>query len=181
MRWLKISRGAYQPCFEHSYPDVGVSLSCVAVLAFVSSLHSSLANLATAQTAVEAAKVAAEIDRVASNLPLESRTVITRLTMLRELPGGVWKTHSGDVAHGEDVNLDESGWQTQAVPGNASNDAVWFRQTYTVPGDAERVRPDRLSHLVSVSCRCQRADAGDSLLQWAARCARRRSRARGPV
>ena len=105
---------------------------CVAVLAFVS-VASSLANLATAQTAVEAVKVAAEIDRVASNLPLESRTVITRLTMLRELPGGVWKTHSGDVAHGEEVNLDESDWKTQAVPGKASNDAVWFRTTYIVP------------------------------------------------
>ena len=67
---------------------------------------------AQAQTAVEAAKVAAEIDRVASNLPPESRNVITRLTMLHELPGGAWKMHSGDLAHGEDVNLDESGWQT---------------------------------------------------------------------
>ena len=41
---------------------------------------------AGAQTAVEAAKVAAEIDRVASNLPPESRTVIKRLTLLGELP-----------------------------------------------------------------------------------------------
>ncbi len=88
---------------------------------------------ATAQTAVEEAKVAAEIDRVASNLPPESRTVITRLTMLRELPSSAWKMHGGDLAHGEDVNLDESGWQAITIPGNASNDAVWFRQTYTVP------------------------------------------------
>ena len=38
---------------------------------------------ATAQTAVEAAKVAAEIDRVAGNLPADSRNIITRLTLLR--------------------------------------------------------------------------------------------------
>ena len=88
---------------------------------------------ATAQTAVEAAKVAAEISRVASNLPPESRDVITRLTMLRELPGGAWKMHGGDLAHGEDVNLDESSWQTFPVPGSAPNDAVWFRTTYIVP------------------------------------------------
>ena len=69
---------------------------------------------ATAQTAVEAAKVAAEINRVASNLPPESRDVITRLTMLRELPGGAWKMHAGDLAHGEEVSLDESGWETFA-------------------------------------------------------------------
>ena len=28
--------------------------------------------------------------------------------MLRELPGGVWKMHSGDLAHGEDVNTSTS-------------------------------------------------------------------------
>ena len=107
-------------------------ISGVAVLAFASAA-TFLTTRASAQTAVEAAKVAAEIDRVASNLPPESRNVITRLTMLRELPGGVWKMHSGDLAHGEDVNLEESGWQTFAVPGRAPNDGVWFRQTYTVP------------------------------------------------
>ncbi len=103
-----------------------------AVLIFASAL-TLVATRAQAQTLVEAAKVAAEIDRVASNLPPESRTVITRLTMLRELPGGVWKTHGGDLAHGEAADLDESGWQTMTVPGHASNDAVWFRTTYTVP------------------------------------------------
>jgi alpha-mannosidase len=92
-----------------------------------------LSPRANAQTAVEATKVAAEIDRVASNLPPESRNVITRLTMLRELPGGVWKMHSGDLAHGETANLDKTGWQTLTVPGHAPNDAVWFRTTYTVP------------------------------------------------
>src|ERR1700757_661254 len=107
-------------------------ICCISVFAVVSAATVFTAR-ATAQTAVEAAKVAAEIDRVASNLPPESRNVIKRLTMLSELPSGVWKTHSGDLAHGEDVNLDESGWQTFPVPGRASNDAVWFRQTITVP------------------------------------------------
>ena len=107
-------------------------ISGIAVVA-VASAATLFTPRATAQTAVEAAKVAAEIDRVASNLPPESRKVITRLTMLRELPGGDWKTHSGDLAHGEDVSLNESGWQTMAVPGHAPNDAVWFRTTYTVP------------------------------------------------
>ncbi|MGA7243983.1 MAG: glycoside hydrolase family 38 C-terminal domain-containing protein, partial [Terracidiphilus sp.] len=110
------------------------SSACFAAVIFLTPFIAVSANTnAAAQTAVEAAKVAAEIDRVAHNLPPESRNVITRLTMLHELPGGVWKTHSGDLAHGEDVNLDESGWQAFAVPGKASNDAVWFRQTYAVP------------------------------------------------
>ncbi|HMG85247.1 MAG TPA: glycoside hydrolase family 38 C-terminal domain-containing protein [Terracidiphilus sp.] len=103
-----------------------------AVLAVASAVMP-LAPRAAAQTAVEAAKVAAEINRVASNLPPESRDVITRLTMLRELPGGAWKMHGGDLAHGEDASLDESSWQTFPVPGRAPNDAVWFRTTYLVP------------------------------------------------
>ena len=86
-----------------------------------------------AQTAVEAAKVAAEIDRVASNLPPASRAVITRLTLLGDLPDGAWKMHGGDLAHGEATDLNDSGWQTLQMPGQAPNDAVWFRQTYTVP------------------------------------------------
>src|ERR1700738_357834 len=102
----------------------------VAVLVVGASL---LAGPAYAQTAVEAAKVAAEIDRVASNLPAESRAVVTRLTLLGQLPDGAWKMHSGDLAHGEEANLDESGWQAFPVPGKAPNDGVWFRQTYTVP------------------------------------------------
>ena len=77
--------------------------------------------------------MAAEIDRVAHNLPPESRSVITRLTLMRELPEGTWKMHSGDLAHGEATNVDESGWQAIRVPGEAPNDAVWFRQTYTIP------------------------------------------------
>jgi alpha-mannosidase len=92
-----------------------------------------LTGPAYGQTVVEEAKVAAEINRVASNLPADSRTVITRLTLMRELPDGEWKMHSGDLAHGEGTNVDESGWESFEVPGKAPNDAVWFRQTYTVP------------------------------------------------
>ena len=88
---------------------------------------------ATAQTAVEAAKVAAEVARVAGNLPPESRAVIQRLISLRELPVVAWKMHPGDLAHGEAVNVDESSWQAIKPEGKAPNDAVWFRQTFVVP------------------------------------------------
>ena len=88
---------------------------------------------AAAQTEVERARVAAEVARQAGKLPVESQEVITRLTLLGELPDGVWKTHSGDVAHGEDPKLDDSSWETAKIPGEAPNDAVWFRQTITVP------------------------------------------------
>jgi alpha-mannosidase len=80
-----------------------------------------------------AAQNLADAARVAASLQPESRTVLARLSGLHELPDGVWKTHAGDLAHGEALNLDESGWQAIAVRDKAPNEAVWFRETYTVP------------------------------------------------
>ena len=85
---------------------------------------------AKAQSAEDAAKIAA-------SLQPESQAVIARLSGLPSLPEGAWKMHQGDLAHGEAVNLDDSGWQTIAPKGTAPNDAVWFRQTYTVPQTLE--------------------------------------------
>ena len=84
------------------------------------------AGRAQGQTAEEAAKIAA-------NLQPESQAVIARLSKLPDLPDGTWKMHSGDLAHGEAVNLDDSGWETIAPRGTAPNEAVWFRQTFEVP------------------------------------------------
>ncbi len=107
-------------------PVGGLVLGC-AIVALMA------AGSVSAQTVVEAARVAAEVNRVAGNLPEQSKNVITRLTMLRELPDGDWKTHSGDLAHGEAVDLNESDWKPIAHNSKAPNEAVWFRQTYTVP------------------------------------------------
>ena len=65
------------------------------------------ARYAQAQSADEAAKIAA-------NLKPESQSVIARLSALSNLPDGTWKMHTGDLAHGEALNLDESSWQTIA-------------------------------------------------------------------
>jgi alpha-mannosidase len=92
----------------------------------------SVAVQSRAQSAVEAAKIAAEVKRVAGQLPAESQAVLTRLGMLSELPDVAWKMHTGDMAHGEAADLDESGWQV--IPrGQAPKETLWFRQTYTVP------------------------------------------------
>ncbi len=74
-----------------------------------------------------------EMARATQLLPPDSRVVAERLAGLRELPAGTWKLHVGDVAHGEDVNLDDSSWQTISVRDKAPNEAVWFRQTIEVP------------------------------------------------
>jgi alpha-mannosidase len=60
-------------------------------------------------------------------------SVIGRLSNLQSLPDGAWKTHTGDVAHGEAVNLDESGWRPVPKDGKVGTDAIWLRQTYKVP------------------------------------------------
>ncbi len=84
------------------------------------------------QVAAQDAKQVSEIVEHAK-LPQASSDVLQRLTTLRELPDGQWKTHSGDVAHGEAVNLDESSWKPIKPVSAAPNDAAWFRQTVTVP------------------------------------------------
>jgi alpha-mannosidase len=98
-----------------------VRLACVAGLMGASLL----AGRAGAQSA-------AEVTKIAAALPANAQAVIERLSGLRELPDGTWKMQAGNVAHGEAINLDESGWQPISK-GPAPKDAVWFRQTYVVP------------------------------------------------
>src|SRR5208282_3007749 len=101
---------------------LGAALACFVAIA----VFALFAAGAQAQSAEEAAKIAA-------NLKPESQAVIARLSAISHLPDGTWKMHSGDLAHGEATKLDESSWQSIAPRSEAPNDALWFRQTYTVP------------------------------------------------
>jgi alpha-mannosidase len=98
--------------------------------AFLSMLTAAILLAGAGRLAAQSANDAAKI---AAGLPPESRAVIERLSGLRELPDGVWKTHAGDLAHGEAVSLDESAWQVIKPGSDAPKEAVWFRQTYQVP------------------------------------------------
>src|SRR5580698_5473497 len=82
-------------------------LCCV----FAAAALLALAGRAAAQTAVEEARVAAEVAKITEGLQPQSQAVIQRLTTLRQLSSGNWKTHAGDLAHGEAIGLDESSWQ----------------------------------------------------------------------
>jgi len=75
----------------------------------------------------------ADFEKAAGLLPTDSRAVVDRLGSFGDLPDAGWKMHAGDLAHGEDVNLDDSSWQTIAPHTQAPKDAVWFRQTFEVP------------------------------------------------
>jgi alpha-mannosidase len=80
-----------------------------------------------------AAQRGSEVGRGLALLPPQSRAVVERLMSLSQLPVGTWKTHEGDLPHGEAVNLDESGWQDAAIGAHFSTSAVWFRQTIQLP------------------------------------------------
>jgi alpha-mannosidase len=71
--------------------------------------------------------------KIVASLPTEAQTVVARLTTLSELPDAGWKMHSGDLAHGETIGLNDADWQAIAFNAKAPKDAVWFRQTITVP------------------------------------------------
>jgi len=76
---------------------------------------------------------ATELQRAEVLLPAPSRNVVEQLLGLAQLPAGPWKMHAGDLAHGESVRLDDSGWQTIAPGASTSKDAVWFRLTVQIP------------------------------------------------
>ncbi len=74
-----------------------------------------------------------DLTKATSLLNPDEQTIVNRLGSLHELPVGTWKIHAGDVAHGEDANLDDSSWPTITVGQRATNDAIWLRQTVEVP------------------------------------------------
>lgn len=82
------------------------------------------------------AQTAQNSQGVAASLPESAQQVITRLAELNHLPEGQWRVHSGDIAHGESPDLDDSKWEV-AKPGRVySKDAVWFREWVNVPKTA---------------------------------------------
>jgi alpha-mannosidase len=81
-----------------------------------------------------AARLAAQPGAVAA-YPFSSsaQNVLQRLGAMKRIPARDWQYHAGDVAHGEDVDLDTSSWQGIVLPFRASTDVVWLRKWVTVP------------------------------------------------
>jgi alpha-mannosidase len=79
------------------------------------------------------AQTASQAAGIAKNLTEHSRTVISRLTELDNLPAEEWRFHSGDLAHGESPDLDDSSWQVAKVRTRLSKETVWFRRLVEVP------------------------------------------------
>jgi alpha-mannosidase len=58
---------------------------------------------------------------------------IAQLRSLTRLPADEWRFHAGDLAHGEDVTLDDSGWPVVKPKRDAPEGAVWYRRWIVVP------------------------------------------------
>ncbi len=70
---------------------------------------------------------------VQENLTSSEQSVVEKLSTLDSLPAGEWRFHAGDVAHGETVGLDDSGWEKVQPKTEAPVDAVWYRREIEVP------------------------------------------------
>jgi len=79
------------------------------------------------------AQSAEESARAASTLSSPSQAAIQRLSELDALPAEGWKTHEGDLAHGEALDLDDSSWPTVHANAEAGTNAVWYRRSISVP------------------------------------------------
>ena len=99
---------------------------CGLFAAAIFSFLLAIAVPARAQSAEEAA-------HLANTLSSQSQTVIQRLSTLDALPADGWKTHPGDVAHGEALDLDDSSWPIVRAKAESGTEAVWYRRSLTVP------------------------------------------------
>jgi alpha-mannosidase len=68
-----------------------------------------------------------------ASLAVHTREVVDQLGKLRALDANGWKYHAGDLPHGEDVNLDDSSWQSVDRRGDAPTGAVWYRRWFEMP------------------------------------------------
>jgi alpha-mannosidase len=59
--------------------------------------------------------------------------VAIKLQSLMHLPEDEWKIHSGDIAHGEAVDLDDSSWKVVGPNSTGPHEALWYRRWIEVP------------------------------------------------
>ncbi len=74
-----------------------------------------------------------EIADIVHSLPDASQKVVDRLGSLDSLPASDWRFHAGDLPHGEDTALDDSGWTVVQPHSHAPFEAVWYRRLIEVP------------------------------------------------
>jgi alpha-mannosidase len=64
----------------------------------------------------------------------QAEKVLSRLdTISTGLPDGEWRSHNGDLPHGEDPTLDDSSWTLRKGRYSVPPDAIWLRRTVVLP------------------------------------------------
>ena len=99
---------------------------------FVATLLITLGTLACSSLA--AAQSAEQAKEITKSLGSQSQSVVSRLSELNHLAADEWRFHSGDIPHGEAVNLDDSSWKEVKGGTETGEDAQWFRRWIEVPG-----------------------------------------------
>lgn len=83
--------------------------------------------------ALAALPAKAQDDGQFKSLSAPVQRVARQLSALSNLPSRDWRFHAGDIAHGEAVNLDDSGWPAVKKGDRGPREAVWYRQWVEVP------------------------------------------------
>jgi alpha-mannosidase len=109
-----------------SLSRLNVARNCVGVLLTSALFFAPLCPSASAQRRRHASDIP-------STLSPESQKVVERLGGFDNLPAETWRSHAGDLAHGEAVDLDDSSWPVVKPGAQAGTDAVWYRQLVEVP------------------------------------------------
>ena len=79
------------------------------------------------------AQSASQVSQAVKTLDATSQTVVGRLGELSRLSADEWRFHSGDMAHGEATDLDDSSWQTVKARQKGTMEAEWYRRWIEVP------------------------------------------------
>ncbi|GAC1435188.1 MAG: alpha-mannosidase [Terriglobales bacterium] len=78
----------------------------------------------------QTAEQTAEITKILSP---HSQQIVKQLTGLNSLPDGEWRTHPGDLPHGENTTLDDSSWEVIKPGTKKFGDTTWYRRWIEVP------------------------------------------------
>lgn len=80
-----------------------------------------------------ATPVQAQQNTMLKNLPDDEAKIVEALGRLATLPDDDWKSHVGDVPHGEDMALDDHDWKTVHLRAQGPQESMWFRRWIEVP------------------------------------------------
>ena len=110
---------------DREHRENSFSLSVIGSLLCISALLCGHTR-AVAQSASDVAQAVKALDST-------SQTVVGRLGELNRLSADEWRFHSGDIAHGESTDLDDSSWQAVKAHQKGTQEAEWYRRWIEVP------------------------------------------------